>query len=381
MNADVVVVGGGIAGVSVAAALSARCSVVLVEREPLLAHHSTGRSAAAFLQSYGSREVRRLTRASRGIFEQISQEDELAGRLLSPRGLLWVATEDQLPRLHRLCDSVPGLEPLDAEAVMARCPALRHVAGGALERDAQDIDVPALHQHFVRVARTRGVRILQGSPIVSGHRAGGSWQVRTPRHTIRASIVVNAAGAWADEVAVALKVRPVGVVPLRRTVAVARASTAVDPGWPLVMDVDEGFYFKPEGPHVLVSPADENPSRPCDAQPDEVDVAIALDRVNKATALGLRSIVSAWTGLRTFARDRNPVVGADEVAPGFFWLAGQGGYGIQMAPALARLVAALIAEEPAGERHVDVPLARLSPRRFAAARGPRWRSGALRGGR
>jgi D-arginine dehydrogenase len=149
----------------------------------------------------------------------------------------------------------------------------------------------------------------------------------------------------------------------------------------LVIDVDEGFYFKPEGPHVLVSPADENPSRPCDAQPDEVDVAIALDRVNKATALGLRSIVSAWTGLRTFARDRNPVVGADEMAPGFFWLAGQGGSGIQMAPALARLAAALIAEEPAGERHVDVPLDRLSPRRFDAARGPRWRSGAPRGGR
>jgi D-arginine dehydrogenase len=155
---------------------------------------------------------------------------------------------------------------------------------------------------------------------------------------VAAPVVVNAAGAWADSVAVRLGVPPVGLRPLRRTVAVARAD-GVDRAWPIVADVGETFYFWPEGAGLLVSPADETPSEPCDARPDDVDVALAIERVNEATTLGLRSVVTAWAGLRTFAPDRNPVAGADPAAPGLYWLAGQGGYGIQAAPALARLVA------------------------------------------
>ncbi|GAA0585543.1 FAD-dependent oxidoreductase [Paractinoplanes ferrugineus] len=336
IEADVAVIGAGMAGVSVAHELAADHEVVLLEQESRPAYHTTGRSAAMFLQSYGGPEIRALTAASRPLYAE-------AGDLLTPRPLLWVASAAQLGRLDALATAQPALVRLDPSAAVAHCPALRPawVAGALLEGDASEIDVLGLHQHYLGGARRRGASVLVGAAVRTGRHTGGHWHLDTAAGPVRAAAVVNAAGAWGDVVAAALGVPSIGLRPMRRTAAVARA-TAVDRGWPLIADVGETFYFRPEGAGVLVSPADETPSEPCDARPDDVDVALALDRVNEATTLGLRSVSTAWAGLRTFAPDRNPVAGPDPAAPGLFWLAGQGGYGIQIAPALGRLAAAAV---------------------------------------
>lgn len=335
-EAEVAVVGAGIAGVSVACELSAHHSVVLLEQESQPAYHTTGRSAAMFLESYGGPQVRPLTAASRPVFDAV-------GALLTPRPLLWVAAPGRLDSLTALAKAQPALVRLDPAEAAARCPALRPAwcNGALLEPGALEIDVLGLHQHYLGGARRRGVRLMANAGVRSGRHEHGRWVLDTAAGAVAATAVVNAAGAWADRVAAGLGVPPVGLRPLRRTAAVVRAD-AVDRAWPIVSDVDETFYFRPGGAGVLVSPADETPSEPCDARPDDVDVALAIERVNAATTLGLRSVVTAWAGLRTFAPDRNPVVGADPAAPDLWWLAGQGGYGIQTAPALARLVAAAV---------------------------------------
>jgi D-arginine dehydrogenase len=343
IEADVAVVGAGIAGVSVAYELSARRSVVVLEQEGQAAYHTTGRSAAMFLESYGSPEVRELTAESRAVFDE-------AGPLLRPRTFLWVAPSPQLSELSHMSKQLPDLEPLTGREAEDQCPPLRAgwCAAALKERNAEEIDVLGLHQHYLGNARRRGARIVLGARVEAADHDGTRWHLTTEAGPVKAEVVVNAAGAWADQVAATLGTEPIGLRPLRRTAAVARAD-AVDPTWPLVADVGETFYFRPEGANVLLSPADETPSEPCDARPDDLDVALALDRVNEATTLGLRSVVTAWAGLRTFTPDRNPVAGADPAAggKGLFWLAGQGGYGIQMAPALAKLAAGAVLGEAA----------------------------------
>ncbi len=336
IETDVAVVGAGIAGVSVAYELAADHAVVLLEQENQPAYHTTGRSAAMFLESYGGPHVRPLTAASRPVFDAV-------GPLLSPRPLLWVAPAEHLDRLAALAAAQPALVPLDPAQAGALCPPLRPdwCAAALLEPGALEIDVLGLHQHYLGGMRRRGSRVLVNAAVRAGRHDRRRWVLDTAAGPVAATAVVNAAGAWADRVAAGLGVPPVGLRPMRRTAAVVRAD-GVDRAWPLVSDVAETFYFRPEGAGVLVSPADETPSEPCDARPDDLDVALAIERVNAATTLGLRSVVTAWAGLRTFAPDRNPVLGADPAAPGLWWLAGQGGYGIQTAPALARLVAAAV---------------------------------------
>jgi D-arginine dehydrogenase len=331
IETDVAVVGAGIAGVSVAGELAADRSVVLLEQENQPAYHTTGRSAAMFLQSYGGPAVRALSAASRPVFDAV-------GTLLTPRPLLWVAPPAQAGKLAALAAAQPELVAVDP---VEHCPVLRPgwCAGALLEADALEIDVLGLHQHYLGSARRAGARLLLNAAVHGGRHRHGRWRLDTAAGPVAATTVINAAGAWADRVAAALGVPPIGLRPLRRTAAVARADR-VDRAGPLVADVGETFYFRPEGAGMLVSPADETPSEPCDARPDDLDVALALERVNEATVLGLRSVVTAWAGLRTFAPDRIPVAGPDPAAPGLHWLAGQGGYGIQIAPALARLVAA-----------------------------------------
>jgi D-arginine dehydrogenase len=356
---DVAVVGAGIAGVSVAYELSAARSVAVLEQEPQPAYHTTGRSAAMFLESYGGPSVRALTVASRPVFTEV-------GTLLTARPLLWVASAEQRALLDALRAANPALEALDPAGARERCPVLRPgwCAGALYEADALEIDVLGLHQHYLGGARRRGVNVLLDAPVRGGVHRGGRWELDTPAGTVRATTVVDAAGAWADVVAQRLGVAPLGLRPLLRTAAVARAER-VDRSLPLVSDVGETFYFRPEGTGVLVSPADETPSEPCDARPDDAAVALALERVNAATTLGLRSVRTAWAGLRTFAPDRTPVAGPDPDRPSFVWLAGQGGYGIQTAPALARLVAELVdaGGSPApGSLAAAVSPARLRPR-------------------
>jgi D-arginine dehydrogenase len=338
------------AGVTIAAELAgAGASVVVLEQERQPAHHTTGRSAAAFLETYGTPAVRALTVASRPVLTGSDRGDGVS--FLTPRPLVWLA----LPHQHRTLEAMleaadpARLRPVDADEIAELCPIVQPADGLAagIEADAQDIDVMALHQHYVRRLRQQGGEVIVDAPVGASQRVGGRWRIEAAGR-ITAATVVDAAGAWADVVAQAFGARPLGLRPLRRTLAVGRTQApAWHPGHPFVADVDDEWYFRPEGPHVLLSPADASPSEPCDARPDELDVALAIERVNAVTTLDVRSVVSAWAGLRTFAPDGDPVVGFDPEVDGLFWFAGQGGYGIQMAPALARLGATLALGHPA----------------------------------
>jgi D-arginine dehydrogenase len=369
-----VVVGGGIAGVSVAAELARRgAEVVLVEAEAELAHHTTGRSAAMYLPTYGTPLVRALTVASRGELDALA--DEAGAPLLSPRDLLYVADADGETSLAELVASGSGLRPLTVIDALERCPVLRPdvVVAAAVDEGGADLDVAGLHQSYVRRLRAAGGEIARGEPVVAVDRSASGWEVRTPARTLAGDVVVDAAGAWADEVAALAGARPVGLQPLRRTLFTCPTGGHDVAGWPLVADAAWRFYLKPEGDLLLVSPADETPSPPCDARPEELDIARAIEAVNATTTLGLRSVRSAWAGLRTFAPDGDPVAGCRPDEPGFAWSAGQGGYGIQMAPALAMAAAALALGDPlpAGLSERGVSEAALSPARFDAGTA-RW---------
>jgi D-arginine dehydrogenase len=349
---DVIVIGGGIAGASVAAELASDRSVALLEAEAQPGYHSTGRSAAVFMPSYGPPLIRALTRASRGFFE--SPPADIAHPLLHHRGALFIAREDQRPALARMAAEQPEVTPVLAprDAV----PLLREDYAAAALHDphASDLDVAALHQHCLRRFRAAGGTLVPGAPAGALRRAAGHWQVETPAGTFAAPVVVNAAGAWADAVARLAGVRPLGLVPKRRTAMIVDpppdpALTAGLDAWPLVVDIDEAFYLKPEAGKLLVSPADATPTDPCDVQPEELDVAIGVDRIERAFALSVRRIERRWAGLRSFLPDGDPAAGYAPDAEGFFWLAGQGGYGIQSAPALARAAAALVRGAPLPE--------------------------------
>ena len=372
-----VIIGGGIAGLSLAAEVAeldgrrveraaaagqsrAPLRVLVLEREWQFGYHTTGRSAAAFLLSYGSPAIRALTRASKPMIDALGAES--GASILRARPLVWVARKDDLGHLDALLEANPDLRRVDFSAARTLCPALRedYVAAAAVERTSQDIDVDALYQQYRRRATDAGVTLRTAIGVEAGEWTGEGWRLTTDRGEITAGRVVDAAGAWADVVAVRLGVAPAGLTPLRRTVAIA-TTDRVTATWPLVGDIGEAFYFRPESGGLLLSPADETPSPPCDARAEMEDVALALERVNEATTLDLRRVRTSWAGLRTFASDRNPVIGDDPHQEGFFWFAGQGGYGIQTAPALARLGASLLLNEP-----FDVPdldLDDLSPGR------------------
>lgn len=359
LNVDVAVVGGGIAGVSVAGELAQRpgLRVALLEREAQLAYHTSGRSAATFLESYGSPEIRALTRASR---------DTLArAGLLQRRRALWLAPEPDVDALRALLAAEPTLREVTPRQARDLCEAIRPewAALCAVEEGAADLDVAGLLDHYRRLALTGGATVHPGVSVVDGSWDGERWSLRTGNGTVRAAVVVNAAGAWADDLARRCAVPAVGLTPLRRTVAVVSAPTARR-DWPMVADVHDHFYFRPEGDGLLISPADETPSEPVDARPLDEDVALAIERVNDATTLNLRHVRTTWAGLRTFSPDRNPVVGFG--APGFLWLAGQGGYGMQTAPAMAALAAALVRGE-APPDGLDTLAAALGPARYATS--------------
>jgi D-arginine dehydrogenase len=363
-SVDAVVVGGGIAGASAACFLArAGARVRLLEAEPVLAHHTTGRSAAVFLENYGADPVRRLTLASRAFLT--APPDGLAeAPLLAPRGLLDVGGPERRVALEEHARHgavlVPSVRWLDPDEVAAVCPVLRAelLAGGVLEPDAQDIDVMGLHQAFLRALRAAGGAVRAGQRVTAIARDGTGWTVATPEGSVRTDLLVDAAGAWGDRVAALAGVRPVGLRPLHRTAFVATLPPGLDArGWPLVQDFDEGWYFKPEGDALLCSLADESPSEPGDPRPRDEDVALALERIGEVTTLQLRHVRTAWAGLRTFAPDRAPVVGPDPETPGFVWLVGLGGFGIMTAPALGMLAAAAALGTPLpdalAERDVD----------------------------
>lgn len=342
---DFIVVGGGIAGVSAAAHLARHGSVTLLEAEPTLAYHTTGRSAALFVVNYGAQGARPLAAASARFLEDPPEGTDAP--LLTDRGLLWVADEAQMESLRVMAaEPMPrGFEAqlVDREAALSIVPVLRpeRIAGGLYEPVARDIDVAALHQVFVRIARGHGAEIRTGSPVTGIERSSGRWSVTAATGTVTAGAVVNAAGAWGDRVAALAGIPPIGLQPMRRTAFMVPGSHDYR-DWPFVVDADHRFYFKPDGTQLLCSLAEEDPDDPGDPRPRMEDVAMAIERINEMTTLGIRSVNSQWTGLRTFSPDRDLVIGEEPSAPGFFWLVGQGGIGIATSPGYGSLLASLV---------------------------------------
>lgn len=369
---DFLIVGGGIAGVSSAYELAAFGRVRVLERESHLGYHSTGRSAALYTESYGNAVVRRLTRAS-GPFFRAPPPGFAEFPILQQRGTLLIAREDQLETLRseyeELRTTGVAVNFVDGPAAVGLVPALRpeYVRGAIYESAAQDVDVELLLRGYVRGLKARGGEIVQAAGVNRLEYRAGLWHVFTEQGEHTAPIVVNASGAWADEVAALAGVPQLGLVPKRRTALTVAPIPHEDVRhWPAVIDIDEEFYFKPEGGNVLFSPADETPSAPCDAMPDEWDVAVAIDRVQRATDFAVPRIIRQWAGLRTFVADRALVIGYEPQASGFFWLAAQGGYGIQTSAAAARATAALVTRQawPADLAALGLQPEHLAPERL-----------------
>lgn len=344
---DIVIAGAGMAGASLAAALADRARVLMIEAEDRPGYHATGRSAAFWTESYGGPQVQPLTRAS--------GPDLHALGVLAPRGALTVAREGEEARLDAFVREYRALgvivERLDRDAILERVPGLRPGwTGAAFEPSTCDIDVASLHQHYLALARRRGAQLQCRARLLSARRGGQGWVLTLAGgERIEAGLLVNAAGAWADGVAQASGVQPVGIAPYRRTVAQLAIEPRVPETLPLVLDIAGGFYFKPESGRLWLSPHDETPTIACDVAPEEIDVALAIDRLGGVVDWQVGRVEHRWAGLRSFAPDRLPVYGFDPREPGFFWFAGQGGFGIQTAPAAAALAARLIMGEAGGE--------------------------------
>jgi len=343
---DFIVIGAGMAGASVAAELSRTASVLVLEAEGRPGYHSTGRSAAMYSPGYGPAPVRALTRASGG-FLAAPPQGFTTGPILSPRATLMIARADQAASFDAAWRDLSGdaaVSLLDADQVQDTVPLLRpgYAARGILDETGSDIDVDRLHQGYLRQAKGQGAQVLCDALVGALSHDGKIWSVTTRQGVFHARAVVNAAGAWADQVGQLACAERIGLVPKRRTALIVAAPSGVAcADVPLTVDIDEDFYLKPDAGRLLISPANEDPSAPTDAQPDEMDIALCIDRIERAFDLSVRRIETRWAGLRSFVADKAPVIGWSEKAPAFLWLAGQGGYGIQMAPAAARLAAAL----------------------------------------
>ena len=361
---DIIVIGGGIAGISAAALLAQEANVLVLERETQPGTHSTGRSAATFIRNYGNATLRALNAVAEPVLTQ--PEGIADSSLLSPRGELLVAGPDEMDALDAYAEGAKGIERVTKEEALNILPILRpdQVVAALYEDSAQDIDVDRLFQGYIRLLRRRDGQILTGAGVTAISRQGDTWQVSTGDQTMSAPILVNAAGAWADVVADMAGVRRVGLQPLRRSAVLMTVPEGMDSArWPLAASATETWYCKPDAGKLLISPADEDPVEPQDAWPDDMVLAEGLHRFSEATTFPITRPTHSWAGLRSFVADRTPVAGFAPDEPGFFWLAGQGGYGVQTSPALAALTHALCTgATPAIAPEV---VAALDPGRFA----------------
>jgi D-arginine dehydrogenase len=358
---DIIIVGGGIAGASLGAELAGKRRTMIIEAEEQCGYHSTGRSAAFYLESYGGPEVAKLNAASRE-FLAGPPEDFSERAFLHERGDLHI-TRDELPVLPEGIESrvveraelekmVPGIRPEWRRALF--------------EPGCADIDVAALHAAFLRKFRRNGGQIRTNARLHRANRSGGSWKIELEDgSTLSADVIVNAAGAWADPVAKACGVAPLGIAPKRRTMVQLKVGRAGLRDLPLVDDADGTFYFKGEADSsVWLSPHDEIPTDPCDAAPEEIDIATAIDRFEKVVDWPVERVERSWAGLRSFAPDRLPVYGFDSAVRGFFWCAGQGGFGIQTSPAASKMAASLLLDEDPHESVARIDPTVFSPGRF-----------------
>ena len=341
---DFAVIGGGIAGVSIASHLAEHARVALVEMEPQPGYHSTGRSVSLFCETYGGPVVRTLTRASRRFYFE-PPSTFCTAPLVTPRPLLMIASSSQSDALQEFFTSAAPrdrVERLSSREAIEAFPLLARsdLVGAALLRETADIDVHELLQGYLRLFRTRGGTFSADALVTRLARNGDAWTLSTSRGDIRAATIVNAAGAWAGEIGKLAGAMDIGLRPLKRSVALIEQPPGHNMNdWPLLVDAEERFYTKPSPGRLFLSPADETLSAPCDAQADDIDLAEAVDRFERATTIEVKRLVGRWAGLRSFVADREPVVGFDPLVPGFFWLAALGGYGIQVSPALSFLAA------------------------------------------
>ena len=355
---DIVIIGAGMAGASLAAHLAPDASVLLLEAESQPGYHATGRSAAFWTESYGGPAIQPLTAASGAFLRDKG--------FLAPRGALTLARAGQETEAEAFAARFAALgvrtELLGRDAIARHVPGLRPGwTSGVFEPDCSDIDVAALHQHYLSAGRSAGATLWTSARLAAAIDEGSGWLlVTSDGREVRCGVLVNAAGAWADTVAELAGVAPLGISPLRRTIAQVAVSPPAPATLPLVLDLSERFYFKPEAGRLWLSPHDETPSPACDAAPEEIDIATAIDRLGEVVDWQVDRVEHRWAGLRSFAPDRLPVYGFDPGSLRFFWFAGQGGFGIQTAPAAAELAAGLLA----GTRRGPVDPTPYSPARF-----------------
>lgn len=355
-SADFLIIGAGIAGASVGYFLAPHGRTIVLERESQPGYHSTGRSAALFLESYGTPQVRALTGASRAFFDAPPpgfSEHPLVG----PRGCLLVAAPGQEDLLEAHWELLQAMTPharrLTTAQALELVPVLRpeRVIGAVLEPDALDMDVDAIHQGYLRGLRRAGGQVVCDAQVTRLQRVGDGWEVTAGGVRYRAPVVVDAAGAWADAIAILAGVPPIGLQPKRRSAFTFAPPAGIDVrAWPCLISADETWYIKQDAGVLLGSPANADPVPPHDVQPEELDIALAIDRIQQMTTLEIRRPTRTWAGLRSFVADGDLVGGFDPRAPGFFWLAAQGGYGIQTSPAMGEACAALARGLPLPER-------------------------------
>lgn len=363
LDFDIAIVGAGMAGASIAAELAAHGArrIALLEAESQPGHHSTGRSAAFWEECYGGPDIVPLTLASGDYLKEHG--------FLTSRGALYLARAEDEPKIdahfERFGDTGAQFERIGRDALLDKVPALKAQWDRAIwQSRCADIDVAGLHQHYLALAKRSGVDLLCQARVVEIERRDGWTLALADGRRISASKIVNAAGAWADQLAQLAGANPLGIQPLRRTVVQLRVAPAPPNDMPLCLDISGDFYFKPEGGRLWLSPHDETPSDAMDAAPEELDVAIAIDRLQSVSNWSIEAVERKWAGLRSFAPDRKPVYGYDPKLDGFFWFAGQGGYGIQTAPAAARLGAQLFMELPSDAMTAQIDPTKYAPDRF-----------------
>ncbi|SDH62887.1 NAD(P)/FAD-dependent oxidoreductase [Pseudomonas panipatensis] len=373
IEADFLIIGAGIAGASTGYFLSRHGKVAVIERESHAGYHSTGRSAALYTVAYGTPQVRALTAASRAFFDA-PPADFAEHPILSPRGELTVDFQGDAEELRRQFDSarasVPEMQWLSADEACALVPVLRRdkVHGAMLDPSAADIDTDGLLQGYLRGIRRNGGSLHFDNEALAIGRVDGQWEVRAAQQCFRAPLLVNAAGGWCDQLAELAGVAPLGLQPKRRAAFLFAPPEGLDShAWPVLVSLDESFYFKPDAGMLLGSPANADPVEPHDVQPEELDIALGIYQIEEHTSLSIRRPSHVWAGLRSFLPDGDLVSGYDTQTPGFYWVAGQGGYGIQTSAAMGEASAALITGQPLPEhltRH-GLSAALLSPARLA----------------